>query len=158
MLWISAVASQSINDVFSSTYTNYQIVFNFVGTANDALQIRMRASGADDTGNNYARQFILATSTTLLGGRASTQSAYNASDVGGSGGVRQTIITNVFNPNNAVATTFRTFGGFAFDSNTALYIMDTVGNHQLSTAYTGFTFFVNAGNMTGSVEVYGFNK
>ncbi len=155
MLWISAVASQSINDVFSSTYTNYQIVFNYVGTTNGSLLLRMRASGADDTGNNYARQFFLATGTTLLGGRASTSSSYSITDTGGS---RQTIITNVFNPNNAVVTTFRSLGGFAFDSNSALYYMDTIGNHQLSTAYTGFTALVDAGTMTGNIQVYGLNK
>ena len=151
----SGVSSQSINDVFSSTYTNYQIVFNYVGTSNGSLLLRMRVGGADATASNYARQFTLTTSTTFTGGRASSQSHYAITDTGGS---RQTIITNVFNPNEAVVTTFRSFGGFAFDSNSALYIMDTIGNHQLSTAYTGFTALVDAGTMTGNIQVYGLNK
>jgi hypothetical protein len=117
----------------------------------------MRAAGADDTGNNYARQFTLTTNTTYLGGRSSTQSFYGVSDSSGST-LRQNPVTYVFNPNLAVPTTFRTMTGFAYDSNTAIFIMDTVGNHQLSTAYTGFTAYVDTGTMTGSLQVYGLNK
>jgi hypothetical protein len=154
----SGASSVSLNNCFSSSYDNYQLIFDFTGTANGSFDLRMRASGADATGSNYARQFTLTTSTTYVGGRASTQSSYAISDIGGSGGAKQSIVTYAFNPNNAVATTFRSFGGFAFDNNTALYIMDTIGNHQLATSYTGFTVSATSGTMTGTVSVYGYKK
>ena len=43
----SAVASQSINDVFSTTYDNYFIVANILPSTNLSLQLRLRASGSD---------------------------------------------------------------------------------------------------------------
>ena len=51
----SAVASQSINSVFSSTYENYRIVYTTSGfSASDALTLRLRASGTDLSSANYS--------------------------------------------------------------------------------------------------------
>jgi hypothetical protein len=49
----SAVASQSVNDVFSSTYDNYRIVCEFSSSTDQEIFFRLRASGADLTSNVY---------------------------------------------------------------------------------------------------------
>jgi len=47
----SAVASQSINDVFSSTYDAYRIVMDLLGSeASTGLRFRLRVSGSDASG------------------------------------------------------------------------------------------------------------
>ena len=53
----SAVASHSVNDVFSSTYDNYKIMltnYSFTGAGGE-IQMRMRVGGADNTSNQYQR-------------------------------------------------------------------------------------------------------
>ena len=50
----SGVASQSINDVFSATYTNYRICWEGVGTTSqNDLNLRARVSGSDNSSSNY---------------------------------------------------------------------------------------------------------
>jgi hypothetical protein len=62
----SAVASQSINDVFSATYDNYFIQGNFTPASGQEIYYRLRVAGADATGSNYANQQFKGTSSTSI--------------------------------------------------------------------------------------------
>lgn len=150
----SAVSSQSVNDVFSSTYDNYLLKIDYTASAFGSLTFRLRVSGSDASGSNYARQYFLVNGTSVVGGRSSTQTSFNASDSEN----RYCGDILIFSPFLATPTIFRSFGGRDQASNTALQIQDSVGNHQLSTSYTGITAIVSSGNMTGSISIYGVNK
>ena len=53
----TAVASQSINDVFSATYDFYRIIGNLTGSAAAAdLSFRLRVSGADNSSSVFHHQ------------------------------------------------------------------------------------------------------
>ena len=149
----SGVASQNIDDVFSSTYDSYKVVFNLTATGNTGLRIQMRAGGSPETGSNYARQYVLVTAGSFFAGRNTTQTSYDLTDVNNKG----TGEITVFNPNKAEPTSFSALSGYAVASND-LYWFSTVGNHQLSNAYTGFTIFPGTGTITGQLSVYGLAK
>jgi len=151
----SAVASQSINSVFSSTYDNYKIIF--VGSASTIISIgfRLRVAGVDASGSNYIRQRIVADSTSVAGARV-TGTSYFPGDLEFD---PSTQIYELANPAKASKTGFNTQALSIVTSggvNTNLIV--TSGQHDLSTAYDGFTLTPSSGTITGKVSVYGYNK
>jgi len=144
----SAVASQSINDVFSSTYDEYKIICNLVSNNDCDLTLRMRASGTDDSGNNYSTQRLTISSTTVTGvtGSASSVRLGNASTTMG---ITENLIANPF---SASRTYFHGFGGRETE------IEFAVGSHTLTNSYDGFTVIPTSGTITGSVKLYGLRK
>jgi hypothetical protein len=113
----------------------------------------MSTGGTAATGSDYARQYVLGVSTSVFAGRNTGATSYDLSDVNGKG----TGEITVFNPNKAEPTSFSALSGYAVASND-LYWFSTVGNHQLSNAYTGFTIFPGTGTITGQLSVYGLAK
>lgn len=147
----SAVSSQSINDVFSSTYSHYAIIFNGSTSGGSSVWLRLRASGTDETGSNYTYQG--------LRGATSTADAFTGTSTGflmtsNAAASNQFFVATIFNPNVAANT--------YLISNTIQNVPATaqLGNyHTLSTAYTGFTLIpITTGTITGTVSVYGYNK
>jgi hypothetical protein len=149
----SAVASQNVEDVFSSTYDSYKVIFNLTATGNTGLRIQMSTGGTAATGSNYARQYALAVNASLFAGKLTSQTSYDLTDVFNKG----TGEITVFNPNKAEPTSFSALSGYNIAGND-LYWFSSVGNHQLSTAYTGFTIFPGTGTITGQLSVYGLAK
>lgn len=157
----SGVNGQSISDVFSATYVNYKVVINIdtVGSS-DELNFRMRVSGADNTSANYKWQKMTLQNTGSFGGAGSGASVldtkFNAASV--SGTYTSFVTLEFFNP-------------FATDNTGIISLasyFDGLGNHattyagglmSVTTSYTGFTFYTNAaGNMSGTVRVYGYKN
>ena len=62
---------------------------------------------------------------------------------------------DVFNPKRAVPTTYTT-QGFAYNFVDGSIVGS--GHLNLSTAFDSMSFIANAGTITGSYSVYGFNK
>jgi hypothetical protein len=149
----SAVSSQSVNDVFSSTYDAYKIVYNFTANNDTVLRMQMRVGGANATGANYARQSIViaGTGTAVTASRSASQTGYDVTDIVN----KATGEITVYNPNKAEATSFTAFGGKDVGSNGNQTWQTTNGSHTLATSYTGFTISVAAGTITGELSVYG---
>ena len=149
----SAVASQSINDVFSATYNHYKIIGFAIGTTTAALNLRLRVAGADDSTSNYDTERLEADGTSVTAARASagTSAQFSA--------VRSTANNNfdvtLFNPFATEQTNFIAQG---FDPIDNALIRNHFGRFRLTTSFTGITVIAGAGTMTGSISVYGFNK
>ena len=149
----SGVASQSINDVFSSTYNSYKIIIKATSASSlVALSMRLRVGGADNSSSNYTSQRLVMDSTTLTGQR-STATEWGAGSLDST--VQNPATIEIFNP---------------FDTKNTLMVVDQchtiTGNivkiiasqgTTVTTSYTGFTLLC-AQNITGEVSVYGFNK
>jgi hypothetical protein len=153
----SAVASQSINDVFSSTYSNYKIITK--GTCNSttgsgALTLRLRVGGSDNTSANYgtarhayangvneASGANTATAFTLNSSNTATDFLINADILG----PEQTQKTRI-NSQSLLIQAGLIIGG------------SSSGLMTVTTSYTGFTFAIATGSMTGEISVYGYNK
>ena len=156
----SGVASQSINDVFSATYTNYKIIMNLTSTttAGEMLRMRMRVGGTDNTSSNYKyvmKQFYYDPPNVGIDNVGSTSSTdwvlhrYTRAD-----GYYGTL--DVYFP---FATNYTGLFGAGLNPNyDTTNGSNTYCSLSVTTSYTGFTFYPSAGNMTGTVSVYGVNK
>jgi hypothetical protein len=150
----SAQSSVSIDNCFSADYNNYLIMRNLSATlANQGITIRLRASGSDDSGTNYRRQYIFASSTTITPSRSTGATGFAA-------GLGQTetssfgfSMTLIHNPFNAARTT--TWNNQSYDAGGNIELASMVWGHDLTTSYDGFTALVPSGTMTGSLYVYG---
>ena len=150
----SGVSSQSINDVFSATYSNYRVLLNITSSsASPGITLRYRVSGTDATGNDYHSQEISAASTTVAGERSSPQTFIDrvAVSITTTGGIAS---MDIFNPFATEYTNL--FSNYAFFDATA--IRSRAGQHRLANSYTGFTLTSGSGTITGNVSVYGYNK
>jgi hypothetical protein len=149
----SAVASQSFNDVFSTTYNHYKIIGFFIGSTSAAVNIRLRVAGADDSTSNYDTQRILVDNTSVTGTRASAASSGQFSTVRST--ANASFEMTVFNP---FATEQTNFISANFDPIDNAVLMNNVGRFRLTTSFTGFTALTSSGTMTGSISVFGVNK
>jgi hypothetical protein len=153
----SGVSSQSINDVFSSTYDNYVIFYrNTTTSTGNILTLRYRLSGTD-TSANYGTQRMYAQGSTVSANRdgVGTDEIF-VSDLATA---QQTIAgyqMNIFGPNLAQTTVSFFSGAAAVGAD--FYSITTAGMQISNTQFTGFTLLVNTGTFGGTVSVYGVNK
>jgi hypothetical protein len=149
----SGVSSQSVNDVFSATYENYCLVINNISSAADEiLRLRLRVSGTDASGANYAYQTLNAIGASVSAGRGTGLTSWDIfrNDTSYNGGVAY-----IFRPNVAATTQYTSSNGWSLDG---ARISLNGGSHSLSTAYTGFSLVPNSGTITGTISTYGINK
>ena len=156
----SGVSSQSINDVFSTTYNNYRIQVNITSnTTGDAdLLLRMRVSGADNStsGNyRYSGLYVGSNATTVVG---SNSGASATSFIVGSVATPGYTTIDLYNPFESVKTGYNALANY-IDTTPISYTFFRGGALTVTTSYTGFTLIPGgAGNITGSVSVFGVNK
>jgi hypothetical protein len=153
----SAVSSQSFNNVFSSTYDNYLIAVNsLVGSSTTFTSMRLRVAGSDSSGTTYNRQLLVAESSSVTGIRVTSATSF--SDLIGTSTTDETqAFLYISNPAKAARTSLQSIDnnqGF----NTGVKLVVNMYNNNLTTAFDGFTLIPNAGTITGSVSVYGYNK
>jgi hypothetical protein len=150
----SAVASQSINDVFTSTYDKYLVIFDMISVGGTLdIRLRLRASGSDITGANYRVQ--------RLTGEGSTPSAQlvtgQTSIIVQAGITVGTRLYNTYefkNPNLAEPTAISNFQ----IGPTGDYINLQGGVYNDNALVDGFSFFTSANSITGSVSTFGYRK
>ncbi len=152
----TTVGSRSLNGVFSADYDNYMVVIGGkTSNTYDSLRVRFRASGTDDTSNNYTSQFLYAESTSVQGGRSTESNIYST----------------LFDPTLNSGTVYHIYGPYlaqptALRSVTCavggvLQIYDRAATHTLSSSYDGITFYPSQGTsrpFTGRIAVYGMRK
>ena len=146
----SAVASQSFNNVFTSTYANYRILFNLdVATGTPNLTFRFRAAGSDittaghflfgdKTGGAVGNIASLSQTSMLLGPAASTNAG----------------ILDVLRPQ--LTETKIVHANYYYSNNGECY--DLFCGTNFTTSSDGFSLIIASSTMTGTVSVYGYNK
>lgn len=152
----SAVVSQSLNDIFTSTYANYLINFNALqNTSNGTIVFKYRTSGSDNSTANY---FFSITGLTTAGAdnmqsASDTQSYFVRGFTGG----RVAANLNIYSPQLAQTTlSTSTASGTSNAGNQASYVGGSLFN--AATVFDGITFITSAGTMTGTIRVYGYNN
>jgi len=140
----SAVASTSVNDVFSATYENYKVVWAVNGSDTQDFFFRIRVGGADLTSSTYQQtQGSTSSSTSITLGNMESRGACGYFDI-----LRpfSTDYTHLLARNSTLRSTGQwsqwTYAG-------------AINN---TTSYTGFTLFPTSGNLTGTIRVYGYNN
>jgi hypothetical protein len=155
----SAVSSQSINDVFTSDYTNYLILLN-VDSASTGIDIsmRLRVAGADNSSSNYGYSgyvtYAFTNSQAHVAGNLQTSFDVARALASGAG-----CEITLFNPQASQETKYlarATRWGTGTPNNSEY--QHTGGLMSVTTSYTGYTLICSTGNFTGSVSTYGINK
>jgi hypothetical protein len=153
----SGVSSQSVNDVFSATYDRYLLVVSQTkATTTGSMYLRLRVSGTDATGTDYKYHFSYGESLsgTYSGIAANTDTGLRLTVDNSTTDIQSANVT-LFNPFAAAKTsilgTTMNFAGSTAGGQFA-------GGHNLTTSYTGFTIYNSGGTMTGSINLYAFNK
>lgn len=146
----SGVSSQSLpTSTFTSTYTNYRLVCNIATSTSANLFLRLRASGTDNSNTNYGFQSSLfVTSTTYT--RNSNISAIQLTANNSQG--NYTFSLDILEP-QVNGYTWVYGAGYIFLSN-FLATGSLEANYQADSA----TFYPNTGNISGSINVFGYNK
>ena len=151
----SGATSISLNNVFSSAYTSYRLILSAsAGSTNAAHLLRLRASGTDVSGTSYT-WMIFVTSTTATNRFTSVGTSSAEWSIGGGGVGTSFGVMDLTYPAQAIPTmgTYQAMNPIAtFETRTGGFV------HNVSTAYDGFTILPAAGNMTGTLSVYGYNQ
>jgi hypothetical protein len=146
----TSTSAVSINNIFSSSFVNYTVVFNVTGTATANHVMAMRASGADVNTANYfyGAVAVVFGSNTVLGSQsvgATFWSEGNRTDAGAPSGTVMTF----YNPQLATRT-------FVQATTTDTSVARNVGMlFNAANQFDGFTISPTSGTITGNIKVYG---
>jgi hypothetical protein len=149
----SAVNTVSINNCFTSTYTNYRIIANFTAAVGDAsLTARLRVSGSDATTNYSSQRVFGAVSTAGASQNQAGTDEFYIADITGSTVTNNYISFELSSPALAQATSGMSIGG----KSDVVQIV-AIG-HSTATAYDGITFLFGGTSVTGTIRVYGYQN
>jgi hypothetical protein len=155
-------SSISLNNVFSSTYTNYKIIVNLTdNSSNDGdILLKWRNSGTDSSSNYYTSY----TGINTLASPAVINKTQDPATEGHAIGKMDNATKNsqhiVIDVGNVFLSNFTrvVFSGFGSTDASNLFSYNGGGNHQVSQSYDGLTLISQNGTITGSFSVYGYNK
>lgn len=153
----SAQSAISLNTVFSSIYENYKVLINLTAATADTDVILRLRNGATDKSTNYVRAVY---------GRQSTSGGVVSASGTASGLLVESLdITatyssysgDILNPFNT-AKTISVFNTLYLGGDAQNYHLN---NHTIQTenySADGISLLTTAGNITGTISVYGYNK
>ena len=156
-LTMSAAASGSVDNCFTSTYENYRIVGAFTAsTGSGNVRMKLRASSTD-TSANYTSQLLQASSTTVSTSvnAEGTDEWYVVSF--NTTGKTSSFSMDVYRPQTAQITAM-TSSGLWVDVSAVLGLQTVVGRQSDATQFDGFTILFNGTNITGTIRVYGYRN
>jgi hypothetical protein len=143
----SGCSSLALNNIFSSSYTNYLVLMDVTPSTSASIQLRFRTT-TDDTSAKYSIQHITASSTTITGTRVLNDSVLNINK--GPAGNRYPYTMEIFNPNQAIVTAGHIKGIEYMLNQLSSFYVDT------TTQYTGFNLIPSTGTISGTAFVYGY--
>jgi len=146
----SAVSSQQVNTIFSSTYDSYRIFVRFtaISSTNVDIKLSLRISSDVDATNGT---ILTAAGATVTGASAVGRLGSASTSYPG----MYTAVCDLMSPNLAARTNgsangfYVTNAGFETTFNSGFAWNNT-------TQYTGLTIAPSAGTMTGTIQVYGY--
>jgi hypothetical protein len=141
----------NIDSLFSSTYTNYQIILTSVGTTQSNIRLYLRASGSTDTSSNYYTQQLQADQTTVSGSRTGPEGT--GIIVGLQNTVRGNSTIFLQNPFATASTGLESL--IINNSDGFCNLRYHVGNFQSTTSFTGLRIEPSTGTFTGTISIYG---
>jgi len=148
----TGVTSVSLNGVFTSAYDNYRIMFNAERGTSGNTNLRLRASGTDDTGSNYVvGRYYVGVNISQAAGSQNNSTNADWDFLNCQSGTVSGCSVDLFSPQKSTTTAGNFISGGSF--------LDIFGySHTQTTSYDGLTVFVTASNMTGTVRVYGYQN
>jgi len=148
----------NVNSVFNGTYNNYKVIINVTAVSTDnQYDLRMRASGSDNTSSNYQYAGINLYSDldTVYVQRSNSGTAFArfGSSASADNGATNMVL-EFQNPYASIRTGLQ-YGVTGSDGSRAIW--DTVGGiFDGTNSFDGFSILVDTGTITGKVYVYGY--
>ena len=165
--FLSEVVSTSsttidFSNVFDSTYDNYRITANNVGSNTTNVNLSASVELSNNIGTYSAYQYYIrlhpsSTSTwTYGGGGVFTQNLNNT----GSAAQRSNFVADIFNPvsTNSKGVNFYGTGLCGFGTISFQYILSALQYNSPTTSQSGIRFQASSGTLTGTFRLYGFSK
>jgi len=152
----TGATSLSLNGVFTSEYKNYRVVIATSSvSAAYSVNIRLRSAGTDYSGAEYNRMM---TTTNSAGATASAAAASgtfltlgnvsNATNTGAG-------FFDITDPQTTVRKTVNSiFSGYSGSNPASFY---GGGYINSTSSYDGLTYFISSGNISGSIQCFGYN-
>jgi hypothetical protein len=138
-------------NTFTADYENYKILVKLTDSPSAALNVRLRASGADNTSALYNQQLLNLFGSTVSTSRSLTQTSWDI----GNGDDLNVIDMTLYAP----FLSERTGGIFQLGrqvQGAGIEGYQTYAGHNSTTSFDSLTFFQSS-NIQGKVSVYGFN-
>jgi hypothetical protein len=152
----TASSAVSVNDCFSSEYTNYRVIIQCDSSSgNTDLRLRLRVGGVDNnTANSYARQVVQGNGSSTAAARDNFDTLVLGSMSDQTGSV---FTLDIMRPFEATRTSFLC-NNLYITSGDAPLIYFTNAFHDQSTSYDGMTFYPSGVSLTttGHFWVYGY--
>jgi hypothetical protein len=152
---ITSQASVSFNNVFTSNYTNYRILLNCVNSGSGVLQMRLRASGSDNTTAIYQSQYLEAYGSTVGAGIDGNNNVWPITTVTTN---RSYFIAEISNPQTTTLTAMQINAPINYNSSSGIINFSRVFGYNATTQFDGFTIYLSSGNLTGEISIYGYRK
>jgi hypothetical protein len=146
----TTASAVQLDNVFTSTYKNYRIIWKATPSQTQGQQIRFCTGGTPQTAANYSQQNTdFTTATTYLRGSGAQQI-----DIGAAGGVGApyAVVSCVDIVEPQVSDkTYMVGSSWRFFANTLV-----MGSYEATASFDGIRIFATAGTFTGTVSVYGY--
>jgi len=143
------------DNVFTSSYTNYVLLFSTIATGGATLSLRLRVGGVS-AATNYHFQTLYAASTTVTASRLTAQTSLQFGYATGA-----FISTNqvvFYGPQVASPTVvYNQHNHNGGSSYTAPELQSISGSHSTATSYDGLEILSTSG-LTGTYAIYGYAK
>jgi hypothetical protein len=162
LVTLTAASSASLNGVFNSTYSRYDISFDFPTTSSNlTFNCRLRASGTDNSSAVYDNQSLRSTgaaSGTVVGENTLAGTSFL---MGSTTATRLHVgLITLYRPGSASPTmmesrAFATLNPATAAASTQMALRS--GLHRDSTAFDGLTFTFISGTATGTIKVFAYN-
>jgi hypothetical protein len=150
----SSVSSFILDDVFTSTYDNYNMRVNITGVGSGDVDLRLFFRDPNDVTTNLNRERITQFGATITGSSA-TNNTFGQSSASFTTFANYSV--DIFNPNLARVTTYSSNGGYV--TNAGQPHQDRIfGYNNSNTVMTGIKIFPSASTFSGTVSIYGIRK
>jgi hypothetical protein len=159
LVTFSAASSISLNGVFNSTYNHYKIIAKFHGSTTTGVSFRWRSAGTDRTVAAYYSSGWFARANNAANGywSANATSLYDIGRVETTTDQRSFVMMDCFDPFDSTKSTSHTYQWQGQDASGLLGGFSN-GGYLQQIQFDGFSIFPGAGNLTGTIEVFGYTN
>ena len=155
-------SSVTINGIFSSTYTNYRLVYRIAGAASQTCYARMQltASGTPVTSNYLSKTLWTDTNlaNTTIGDQDTPKDSFSLGPCGTPTDGPLSGAADVHAPFVSTISTQVVNSGSGLYSGAAFYTTWGGGFQRNANAYDGIKFYANTGNISGVMSIYGYRN
>ena len=151
------ITSLKLNNVFSASFLNYKVLIDITtGSTTDSagLQLKMDGAGATSYFSQYLRQY----GTTVDGLVYASTNLWNLGIAGRSGAAGASVDLSIYKPFVAANTKFNAHNGGNSTAAGEQQQILTRGRLNDTSSYTGMEILPSAGNVSGTIQVFGYNS